>query len=90
MRRKQPGRGSAYRIKVRGALARSAVDWFGGIAVTPLQDGDTLLTARFPDQAALRGLLDHLWNRNFTIVSIVALEKSATRRGNEESIDEHA
>jgi hypothetical protein len=34
------------------------------------EHGETLLMGWFADQAALRGLLDHLWNLNFTILGI--------------------
>jgi hypothetical protein len=35
-----------------------------------LEDGGSLLTGLFPNQPALRSFLDHLWNLNFTVVSV--------------------
>ena len=64
------GQGNIYRIKVREALDPTNTDWFGGMTATPLEDGGTLLTGRFPDQPALRGFLTQLWNLNFTVVSV--------------------
>ncbi len=65
---------SIYRIKIKGELDRSDTDWFGGITIVPREHGETLLVGPFVDQAALRGLLDHLWNLNFTILSVERIE----------------
>ena len=64
------GQGNIYRIKVRETLDPANTEWFGGMTVTPLEDGATLLTGPFPDQSALRGFLTQLWNLNFTVVSV--------------------
>jgi hypothetical protein len=66
--------GNIYRIRIEGALDRPITDWFGGITVIPQENGETLLEGQFVDQPALRGLLDQLWNLNFTIVSFERLE----------------
>jgi hypothetical protein len=62
--------GNVFRIRVREALAPNVLDWFGCIAITPLENGGTLLTGPFLDQSALRGFLTQLWNLNFTVVSV--------------------
>ena len=64
------GQGNIFRIKVREILDPANTEWFGGMTVTPLEDGGTLLTGPFPDQPALRGFLTQLWNLNFTVVSV--------------------
>ncbi|MFO7697871.1 MAG: hypothetical protein R6X16_12050, partial [Anaerolineae bacterium] len=46
-----------YRIRIKGQLDSQWEDWFGGLSVTPQEDGDTLLTGPVVDQAALHGLL---------------------------------
>lgn len=66
--------GNMYRIRIEGALDRPIADWFGGITVLPQENGETLLEGQFVDQPALRGLLDQLWNLNFTIVSFERFE----------------
>ncbi len=65
---------NTYRIRIEGALGRPITDWFGGITVIPQENGETLLEGQFVDQPALRGLLDQLWNLNFTIVSFERFE----------------
>ncbi len=66
--------GNMYRIRIEGALDRPITDWFGGIIVIPQENGETLLEGQFVDQPALRGLLDQLWNLNFTILSFERFE----------------
>ena len=62
--------GNLYRIKVKEELDPNVTVWFGGMTVTSLEDGGTLLTGEFPDQSALRGFLTQLWNLNFSVVSV--------------------
>ena len=66
--------GITYRIRVKEALDRSAIDWFGDITVTPQENGETLLVGQFTDQSALRGFMDRLWNLNFTILYLERIE----------------
>ena len=42
-----------YLIRVKGHLGPQWTDWFGGMAITLEEDGDTLLTGQVADQAAL-------------------------------------
>jgi len=74
MNRKRTSHKNAYHIRIRGGLKPSLVDWLENITVTPQEHGETLLVGRFADQAALRGLLDQLWNLNFTLVSVERIE----------------
>ena len=46
-----------YQIRVNGHLDNQWSDWFGGLAITLEEGGDTLLTGPVMDQAALHGLL---------------------------------
>jgi len=74
MGRKRIEHRSTYRIRLQGALSPSITDWFGDITVIPEENGETLLIGEFPDQSALRGFLDQLWNLNFTVVSVDRVE----------------
>lgn len=65
---------SIFRIRIKGALDPAAVDWFGDVSILPQGNNETVLVGRFPDQAALRGLLDQLWNRNLKILAIEQVE----------------
>ena len=37
-----------YQIRLRSHLSPDWTDWFGGLTVTPQEDGDTLSAARWP------------------------------------------
>jgi hypothetical protein len=47
---------SIYRIKVKGGLNETWLDWFDALTIVQQQD-ETLLTGLVRDQAALHGLL---------------------------------
>ena len=63
-----------YQIKIKENLEAAVTDWFGGLTLTHLENGGTLLTGSFPDQPALRGFLDQLWNLNFTVLFVDRIE----------------
>jgi hypothetical protein len=66
--------GNVYRIKVRGILNPAISEWLGDVTISPLEHGETLLEGEFPDQPALRGFVDQLWNLNYTVLSIEKVE----------------
>ncbi len=61
---------ATYRIHVKETLDRNFIDWLDDLAITPQENGETLLVGAFPDQPALRGFLDQLWNLNITVISV--------------------
>jgi hypothetical protein len=65
------------RIRVKGVANYSMTDWLGDIQVLPQENGETLLIGQFADQPALRGLMDQLWNLNFTLLSVERIESQA-------------
>ena len=62
-----------YRIRVEGLLGPGWSDWFDDLAVSPSDDGDTLLTGCLADQAALFGILHKIRDLGLTLVSVVRL-----------------
>ena len=48
---------TVYEIRVRGHLNGRWSDWFDGLKVTNLENGETLLSGNIADQAALHGVL---------------------------------
>jgi hypothetical protein len=52
-----PGKPMIYQIRIKGHLGREWTEWFGGLTLTDLDNGETLLTGPVVDQAALYGLL---------------------------------
>lgn len=74
METKESKQGNTYQIKVKETLSPLSTNWFGDVTVLPQKNGTTLLSARFADQPALRGFLDQLWNRNFTILYLERID----------------
>ena len=72
-----PGEPMAYQIRIRGHLGRQWTDWFGGFAITLDPNGDTLLTGRVVDQAALYGLLRALRDLGIPLISVSPVESGA-------------
>jgi len=66
-------RSALYYITVQGELDVAWQEWFSGMAITIDQDKDgvtTTLEGPVADQAALRGVLNKLWDLNLTIISV--------------------
>ncbi len=62
--------GSWYEIRVRGHLGPEWSDWFEGLALMPLENGEMLLSGLIVDQAALLGVLIKLNRLNLALVSV--------------------
>ena len=65
-----PGEPTVYQIRVKGRLGRQWANWFGGLAITPAANGDTLLTGSVTDQAALHGLLRKVRDLGMPLISV--------------------
>jgi hypothetical protein len=63
-----------YRVVVRGALTGYWTDWFSGMVANidfPRKEiSNTTLTVCVPDQPALRGILNKLWDLNCILISV--------------------
>ncbi len=64
-----------YQIRLQGHLGPQWTDWFEGLTITLLDNGDTLLTGPVVDQAALHGLLRKVRDLGMPLVSVSPLEK---------------
>jgi hypothetical protein len=78
-----------YRIMIAGELDPSWSEWLGGIRVTVVHDQNgksvTTFHEEFPDQAALRGVLNKIWDLSLTVLSVTrAHEKD---RDNSEEVN---
>ena len=59
-----------YQIRIKGHLGKEWADWFGGLAIMALDNGETLLTGPVVDQAALYGLLRKVRDVGMTLLSV--------------------
>jgi hypothetical protein len=78
VRRTRPDNGSeptgGLPIRIKGHLGPQWRDWFGGLAITLEDDGDTLLTGPVVDQAALHGLLRKVRDLGMPLISAVRIK----------------
>ncbi len=72
------GQPLTYQIKVQGQLDHDWSDSFSGMAIS-LQGDKTTLTGLVADQAALRGVLNRMWDLNLTLISVFAIPEEPVR-----------
>ncbi len=59
-----------YLIRVNGHLSNTWSDWFDGLAITNLENGEAQLSGSVTDQAALYGVLMKLRDLGLLLVSV--------------------
>lgn len=59
-----------YQIRVKGHLDDQWRDWFDGMTIAQEDNGDTLLTGKVVDQAALHGLLKKVRDLGMPLISV--------------------
>ncbi len=60
-----------YEIRVRGQLESHWSAWFEGMALTPYENGETLIAGLVPDQAALHGILARIRDLGLPLISVL-------------------
>ena len=79
---------SHYQIIVEGELNESWSDWLGNVKLKKgnqeIDTSQTILLSEVPDQAALRGLLNRIWDLNLELISVNRQGKDY-HGGNDES-----
>jgi len=60
-----------YQIRIKGHLGLEWTDWFGGLSITLVDNGETLLTGPVVDQAALHGVLRKVRDLGMLLVSAI-------------------
>ena len=68
-----------YEIRVKGHLDQRWSEWFDGMAITNVENGDTIISGSLLDQAALHSLLVKAYNLNLTLISVSRIETDSTR-----------
>lgn len=59
-----------YEIRVGGRLDDRWAAWFGGLSLTRMGDGTTLLAGPVADQAALYGLLERMRDLGLSLLNL--------------------
>jgi hypothetical protein len=65
-----PDQSMIYQIRLKGYLTNQWSEWFGGLAITLEDNGDTLITGPVRDQAALHGLLKQVRDLGMALISV--------------------
>jgi hypothetical protein len=63
-----------YQIRIKGHLDRKWADWFCGLRITSLENGETLLTGPVLDQAMLHSLLRKVRDVGLPLVAVIHIE----------------
>ena len=66
-----PDEPGIYQIRIKGHLGREWTNWFGGLIITALDNGDMLLTGPVVDQAALHGVLKKVRDVGMPLLSVI-------------------
>ena len=67
-------RSQRYQIQVRGTLDAGWENWLHGeVETCSTPEPCSQITIAVPDQAALRGVLNKLWDLNLTLISVVLM-----------------
>lgn len=61
-------------IRVKGQIDEQWAEWFEGLSVAHSEEGETVLTGRVVDQAALHGLLAKLRDLGVSLLSVSSVE----------------
>lgn len=73
-----------YFITIEGKIDISWSDWLGGLEIELRKEVDgshiTILSGVLADQAALRGLLNLLWDMNLVLRSIQQVDPKPTKK----------
>ena len=63
-----------YVIRIKGHLDPRWSEWFEGLTVIRVEPGETILSGRLSDQAALHGVLTKIRDLNLTLLSVTRTE----------------
>jgi hypothetical protein len=61
---------TTYEIRVKGHLDGRWSEWFDGLEITNLQNGEAMLSGEIVDQAALHGVLAKVGDLNLALVAV--------------------
>jgi hypothetical protein len=72
------GEPGLYEIRIKGHLDDRWAGWFGSLAITLEDNGETFLTGSVVDQAALHGLLRKVRDLGMPLISVIRVERGQT------------
>jgi len=70
---------SVYEIRVKGHLGGRWSEWFDGLQITSLENGEALLSGEVMDQAELHGVLAKVRDLGLPLVAVTSVERAKER-----------
>ena len=61
---------AVYEIRVKGHLDGHWSEWFDGLAIANVEDGDALLSGEIVDQSALHGVLNKVRDLGLPLIAV--------------------
>ena len=71
-----------YRITIKGHLDSNWSDWFDGLTITMVGNGETILTGPIVDQTALHGVLIKIRDLGPPLLSLTRIEPEREKESN--------
>jgi hypothetical protein len=68
---------SVYEIRVKGHLEDRWSEWFDGLEITNLENGEALLSGEIVDQAALHGVLAKVRDLGLPLVAVTGVDQTS-------------
>ena len=75
-------RQEVYQIVVKGHLDSEWSDWFDGLNITMVDNGETILSGPIVDQTALHGVLIKIRDLALPLLSLVRIEPEREQESN--------
>ena len=75
-------RQEVYQIVVKGHLDSEWSDWFDGLNITLVGNGETILTGPIVDQTALHGVLIKIRDLGLPLLSLTRIEPERQKESN--------
>ncbi len=69
-----------YAIRIQNHLDQSLMEWFEGMSITYLENGQTVLCGPVVDQSALHGLLVKIRQFNLILISVKEIDPYSWRK----------
>jgi hypothetical protein len=67
------GEMAVYEIRVKGHLDRRWSEWFDGLTISNVEDGDALLSGEIIDQSALHGVLNKVRDLGVPLIAVTCV-----------------
>jgi hypothetical protein len=64
------GKVSVYEIRIKGHLDGRWSEWFDGLTITNLENGEAMLSGEIVDQSALHGLLNKVRDLGLPLLAL--------------------